>query len=292
VHHSGASHINTQHTHSRLQHTLGVFALVAHFCPEDTPLRVAALLHDVGHLPFSHSLEQLEGINHHSLTRERIVTPPIWDILVQNGMDPEIVLAILESTLSNPLCNKGNVLSIDHLDSFVRNAQVRGALPMSTTHILSRTKLQNTNIEVSHEVAETLVQLVVDEARFVSSSANLGPSTILKHLVEELLSNNVLTIYDLSEMTDSAVERTLFEHPITAYRARRLWYQPSTIVVERLNTPEAPSRDLIAHVNKLYLSVPLVDGKPITSFSPRVSGLLDQARKLHGKYIVRWTNEK
>jgi len=50
---------------NRLQHTLGVFSLVAHFCPENVLLRAAALLHDVGHAPFSHALERLDGVDHH-----------------------------------------------------------------------------------------------------------------------------------------------------------------------------------------------------------------------------------
>ena len=61
VHHSGASYLNTPHTYSRLQHSLGVFSLIAHFCPENYPLRAEALLHDVGHAPFSHASEQMEG---------------------------------------------------------------------------------------------------------------------------------------------------------------------------------------------------------------------------------------
>lgn len=43
IHHSGSSYINTQHTSSRLQHTLGVFSLVANLCPDWSELRIAAL---------------------------------------------------------------------------------------------------------------------------------------------------------------------------------------------------------------------------------------------------------
>ncbi|WP_168123683.1 HD domain-containing protein [Paenibacillus sp. HB172176] len=48
VRHGGASFINSHHTYSRLQHTLGVFALAARFEPDNRALRIAALLHDCG----------------------------------------------------------------------------------------------------------------------------------------------------------------------------------------------------------------------------------------------------
>jgi len=53
--HYGASARILPMTHTRFIHTVGVFTLAVHLRPEDWPLRLAALLHDVGHLPFSHS---------------------------------------------------------------------------------------------------------------------------------------------------------------------------------------------------------------------------------------------
>ncbi|OME92287.1 HD domain-containing protein [Paenibacillus lautus] len=72
VRHGGAFFINSHHTFSRLQHTLGVFALTAHFEPDNRVLRVAALLHDIGHPPFSQTLDSLEGVSSQMDARGRI----------------------------------------------------------------------------------------------------------------------------------------------------------------------------------------------------------------------------
>ena len=100
-------------THRRFEHSLGVMELagrvfdvvtsrdnvlpeVQEALPEITQknqldywrsaLRVAALCHDIGHLPFSHAAEKAllpEGWNHERLTRELILSPEMTDLLSQ-----------------------------------------------------------------------------------------------------------------------------------------------------------------------------------------------------------------
>lgn len=64
-----------------IEHTLGVLALVAHFRPEDELLRVAALLHDIGHLPLSHTLEGVAGLDHHAIGVQLVQSDPIRPVL-------------------------------------------------------------------------------------------------------------------------------------------------------------------------------------------------------------------
>ena len=58
---------STPKAFSRLELSLGVLALAAHFAPEDGLDRAAALLHDVGHLPLSHTFEGVAGLDHHAI---------------------------------------------------------------------------------------------------------------------------------------------------------------------------------------------------------------------------------
>jgi HD superfamily phosphohydrolase len=67
--------------HSRLFHVRGVFALTAHFRPDDEVLRLATLLYDVGHGPFSHSAEALPGFDHHQAERAIISGEEVDNIL-------------------------------------------------------------------------------------------------------------------------------------------------------------------------------------------------------------------
>jgi hypothetical protein len=128
----------------------------------------------------------------------------------------------------------------------------------------------------------------VAEARFYCTAANLGPNTILKHLVQRSFEAGVLTTNTLATMTDSMVERVLFDTPVTAQEARRLWYQPRAIVVRRLGDKDAPQGAHIVQMDHLYLAMPLADGQIVTQVSSRAAALVAEAQQLRGPYAVYW----
>ncbi|WP_461143539.1 HD domain-containing protein [Salinifilum aidingensis] len=92
VSHAGAASIATTQSYTRLEHSLGLLALTAHFAPDDAPARAAALLHDVGHLPLSHTFEGVVGLEHHQLGAQRI--GELAGVLAAHGLDPEEVIAV------------------------------------------------------------------------------------------------------------------------------------------------------------------------------------------------------
>lgn len=90
--------------HSRFSHVLGAMHLAGRVydalctksegllpggsrAPERRLVRVAALLHDLGHAPFSHSAEDLfeGGIDHEDMTRRLLSTPEIEEIFARHG---------------------------------------------------------------------------------------------------------------------------------------------------------------------------------------------------------------
>lgn len=104
--------------HNRLEHTLGVarlaetYAREAELCQKRRRLLLAAaLLHDVGHGPLSHTLEpvfaEAFGIDHHSMTR-RIVRGEtrngreVYELLRDAELDPDEVLAMIDGYHSGP----------------------------------------------------------------------------------------------------------------------------------------------------------------------------------------------
>ncbi len=288
LHHGGGSYLSTYHPHSRLQHTLGVFALIAHFCPDDDLLRVAALLHDVGHAPFCHALERLDGVDHHRWTVDRILSPPISDVLAQHGIGARDVLECIDGKPSNCLRNRDGILHADHLDSWVRSAQAGGILPLPAHQLLARLRLSGPHLDTDVETAELLVGLIVAEARLHCSPSNVGTNVLLKHLVQQALDAGVLAADDLATMTDEQVQHILFETPVTAEEARRLWFQPHAIVVRRLGDEDVPSDAYRVEINRLYLDMPLTDGRSVTLVSDRAAALVDEARRWRGTYVVYW----
>ena len=168
---------------------------------------------------------------------------------------------------------------------WVRNAYGLGILPVSPSEILSRLRVQAEFLEMDADLGFLLFQLVLLEARFHCSAASLGSQAVLQHLVRQLLEADIVTTAMLTEMTDGALEHLLLASSITATEAQRLWYQPDQLIVQKIGD-ESATKGYTISVEKLYLSEPLVDGKPITQTLPQTAALLNEIRQLLGTYLV------
>jgi uncharacterized protein len=104
-------------THTRYEHSLGVYALMLRAINllthrERDALRwnadekhvphmavIAALLHDIGHYPFSHAIEELGFpiIAHEQIGRQLITSGEIADVLTRHGIEPEIVASLIDT---------------------------------------------------------------------------------------------------------------------------------------------------------------------------------------------------
>jgi len=131
-------------THTRFSHSLGtthLMGLVAeklaelgyiHSFEDVQILRLAALLHDIGHTPFSHAIEpfykDLLGIGHEEITRMIILESEIRDILNYFGYDPKTITAIIEGRYKEPLYNQllSSDIDVDRMDYLIRDATHTG----------------------------------------------------------------------------------------------------------------------------------------------------------------------
>jgi len=133
-------------THSRFEHSLGVYRNALLFLRQLLPqsdfgrqvdlqwcerLLVAALLHDLGHWPYCHPLEDLdlpEIPAHESLARKALETTEMTDLLWQDwGLTPDDVCSLLEANIHNaPLKLARSILSspidVDKLDYLMRDS--------------------------------------------------------------------------------------------------------------------------------------------------------------------------
>lgn len=109
--------------HTRFEHSIGTFAVAKRVCSslqidqeESGLVECAALLHDIGHLPYSHTLEFVLhsrfGIDHTEISRRlirgedtvlsdsdrRILghSPSVPEILEKHGLDPKAVARLLD----------------------------------------------------------------------------------------------------------------------------------------------------------------------------------------------------
>ena len=130
-------------THSRFEHALGAFHLAQETVrvlgasgsleglpPEEGPIVVAAaLLHDIGHYPFSHSLEEL-GVPHHEIVAGPLLcSGEIAEILrAEFAPDaPERILALVRGESASPLQGLiSGSIDLDKIDYLKRDAMMCG----------------------------------------------------------------------------------------------------------------------------------------------------------------------
>ena len=101
-------------THSRASHSIGVYhlahRLLSHLADEGADAWLstegvksflcAALLHDLGHFPYTHSLKELPLEEHEILTGKLIVSEPVKSLVAAAGGDPYFTAAIVDDQRS------------------------------------------------------------------------------------------------------------------------------------------------------------------------------------------------
>lgn len=288
VAHGGASTISTLQSYSRLEHTLGVLALVAHFRPEDELLRVAALLHDIGHLPLSHTFEGLSGLDHHAIGLQLLRTDPIRPVLEKHGISAGAVVAALGTQPPSPLTNRSGLLNLDHLDSYVRSGRAAGRLDTDPAAMLRRLDLEEAAVSADRGTAAALVDLICAEARLHTSWDNVGPVSVVRRLVGQLLDTTPLTPAQLARMTDpqlwsafDSCAATRAESSMIRYELHRLKVMAGRATGDRLGWEFS--------LRKIYRSAPLVEGERMETAAPELAAELDALGLLSTEFRVWWS---
>ncbi|MEX2501322.1 MAG: HD domain-containing protein, partial [Trueperaceae bacterium] len=285
----GAARFATPYVHTRLQHVLGVFALTAWLAPDRPDVRAAALLHDVGHPPFSHSLEALPEVDHHRWTEERIRAEPIAGLLRDAGLDVEQVLALAEGHEPSVLKNRDGHLHLDHLDSLVRGGRVRGSLQVAPARLREGLSADGPYVACDGASAERLEALIEQEAHLHVEPIDLGASAMLASLVRLLQLADLVRIEELPYQTDADLTALLFAAEATRDEARHLWLRPWALRQRRLGPEEAlPDGAILAVKERLYLDLPYRSGEDATEREARRAGLEERLADLRGRYAVSW----
>ncbi len=126
--------------HTRFSHSLGAMYLMDMIAckfvklgiiPKDDVelLKVAALLHDVGHTPYSHAIEEYFyrrfGVSHEDISYWIVTEDPhIRDVLNDYGLEPREVAAIIQGRHREVTYNMlvSSDLDVDRLDYLLRDA--------------------------------------------------------------------------------------------------------------------------------------------------------------------------
>ena len=129
-------------SHSRFEHALGTYHLarralllldergdlrdIGELCAD---VRIAALLHDIGHYPFSHALEEIGALHHEEVARPLISQGAVGDILRSELGDdaPARILALIRGQSASPLQGLiSGSLDLDKIEYLRRDALMCG----------------------------------------------------------------------------------------------------------------------------------------------------------------------
>jgi len=130
-------------THTRFEHALGTYHLAKRSLamldesdgmrgiPDDecAIVAAAALLHDLGHYPFSHALEEIGALHHEEVARTLIAGGEIGGILTRTlGKNaPDRIIALVRGASASPLQRLiSGSLDLDKLDYLRRDALMCG----------------------------------------------------------------------------------------------------------------------------------------------------------------------
>ena len=139
---SGVNMVFQTAEHSRFCHALGTYQVanlvLSHveganlLTPyEQILFLISALLHDVGHGPYSHAFENILDVRHEEMSA-RIITYPnsdIYKILVNHQINPNDVADIIRKKSKYKVIEKliSSQLDVDRLDYLARDAYFTGA---------------------------------------------------------------------------------------------------------------------------------------------------------------------
>jgi uncharacterized protein len=130
-------------THTRFEHALGAYHLARTTLSlldergelagvpieERVIAQVAALLHDVGHYPFSHALEEIGALHHEEVAAPLVLGGTVGEMLTASLGDgaPERVLALIRGTSESPLQGLiSGSLDLDKIEYLKRDALMCG----------------------------------------------------------------------------------------------------------------------------------------------------------------------
>jgi len=126
-------------THTRFEHALGAYHLSRRAltllqesghqidAADATRLRFAALLHDIGHYPFSHALEEAGLPSHEILAERHLTRSDLANSLERRGVAPSKLLALIRGQTREPLGGLvAGSLDVDKLDYLSRDAWMCG----------------------------------------------------------------------------------------------------------------------------------------------------------------------
>jgi HD superfamily phosphohydrolase len=242
-------------THARFEHALGAHHLAGitlarmgqegllRALPDEEPaiVQAALLLHDVGHYPYSHALEEIGAPHHEDVARPLIAGGEVARILREIAPDaPERVLAFVRGRSNSPL--QGLVsgsIDLDKIEYLKRDALMCG-VPygeidvdrlMNAFTVVADPDTGRPTVGIREKGLSALESLLFAKYQMYRNvywhHAVRSATAMYKRLVEGAVAAGAITVETLAGFTDEALLHTLDERApsllLDGLRHRRLY---------------------------------------------------------------------
>lgn len=317
-------------THSRFEHALGAYHLARNTLAllaesdgehkvgpeEECVVRAAALLHDVGHYPFSHALEEIGQLHHEDVARPLITTGVVAAILEReiSADAPERVFRLIRGTSDSPVQGLiSGSLDLDKIEYLKRDAFMCG-VPYGEidVHRLTQSMLIVQNPEtgrptlgVREKGLSALESLLFAKYQMYRNvywhHAVRSATAMYKRLVEDALRSGALDPELLPALTDEGLIH-LLEHAnptsiLDALRNRRLYKRalewPASQLDEGFGEWISTDRDRVRQAeNELARSLGMKEGEVLLDYPMKTQMLgLDIPVKRRDGLIEQLTSQ-
>ena len=227
--------------HTRFEHSLGVMHIASMagialqskgITTKDdiSNLRLAALLHDIGHGPFSHLFEEVlqrkNKRSHEQIGKQIILKTEICDILSKNGFDKKLIhnLAVGEGKLQFMNEIVSGALSADMMDYLLRDGYFTGAEHAKIDHnrITYSLDVYKKKLALDRSALVNFETMMISrfqmfKAVYFHKTVRSGEVMLLEAmtLADDELGLTSLTLNDYVKQTDESIMALLLSVPET-----------------------------------------------------------------------------
>jgi hypothetical protein len=223
--------------HTRFEHSLGVYHLACEGLDhlgiqgkQAERVRAAAMLHDIGHAPYSHTIEEVvyrHTGKYHDDVHDLLAENEVGDVLRNHGHDPDTIADLIagEGKLGQLVSGE---LDVDRMDYLVRDAHHTG-VPYGTidhARLVRELTLVDDELVLEEGNVPTAESLLLARALMNPTVYNHHVTRICRGILqrasERLLAESDVTPERLRRMDDHDMFAALRATSETAEYARRL----------------------------------------------------------------------
>ncbi|WP_276301685.1 HD domain-containing protein [Halorussus lipolyticus] len=223
--------------HTRFEHSLGVYHLACEALDhlriqgkQAERVRAAAILHDIGHAPYSHTIEEVVHRHtgkYHDDVHDLIAENEVGDVLRDHGHDPDAIADLIAGDGKLGQLVSGE-LDVDRMDYLVRDAHHTG-VPYGTidhARLVRELTLVDDELVLEEGNVPTAESLLLARALMNPTVYNHHVTRICRGILqrasERLLSESDVTADELRRMDDHDFFAALRSTSATEEYARRL----------------------------------------------------------------------